>query len=63
MLLLHKKQEKIKQGVQIIHTRGNHRIVASTLESSKCEIKILESLYTSADKGTQNIVLNVFQLD
>ena len=57
-LLLHNKQEKIKQGVQIIHTHGNHWIMASTLGSSKCEIKIFDSLYTSADKDTQNTVLN-----
>ena len=62
-LLLHKKQEKIKQDMQIIHTCGSHWIVASTFESSKCEIKIFDSLYTSVDKDTQNTVLNIFQTD
>ena len=33
--LVHKKQERIRQGVQIIHSRGNHWIVASTLGSWK----------------------------
>ena len=62
-LLLHKMQEKIKQGVQIIHTCGNHWIVAANLESSKCEIKIYDSLYPPVDKDTQNTVLNLFETD
>ena len=57
-LLLHKKQEKIKQGVQIIHTRGNHWIVASNLRSSNCEIQIFDSLHTSVHKDTQ---MNLFE--
>lgn len=39
-LLVHKKQKKIKQGVQIIHSYGNHWIVASTLGCREDEIKI-----------------------
>ena len=54
-------RNKIKQGVQIIHTRGSHWIVASTLESSKCEIKIFDSLYTSVHKDTQNIILSLLE--
>ena len=60
-LLVHKKQEKIKQGVQIIHTRGNHWIVASNLRNSNCEIQIFDSLYTSVHKDTQKVVLNLFE--
>lgn len=60
-LLLHKKQEKMKQGVQIIHARGNHWIVASNLRGSNCEIQIFDSLYTSVHKDTQNVILNLFE--
>ena len=56
-LLVHKKQERIKQGVQIIHTRGSHWIVASTLGSSTGDIQIFDSLYSSVDKDTQSIIL------
>ena len=60
-LLVHKKQEKIKQGVQIIHTRGSHWIVASTFGSSTSDIQIFDSLYSSVDKETQSIILNLFE--
>ena len=60
-LLVHKKQKKIKQGVQIIHTHGNHWIVASTLGSKTCDIQIFDSLYSSVDKETQNIIFNLFE--
>ena len=60
-LLIHRKQEKIKQGVQIIHTCGNHWIVASTLGSSTSDIQIFDSLYSSVDKETQSIILNLFE--
>ena len=59
-LLFHKMQKKIKQGVQIIHTRCNHRIVASTLKCDGTEVFV--SLYTSVDMDTQNIILNIFQI-
>ena len=62
-LLLHRKQEKIKQGVQIIHSRGNHWIVASTLRCSKSEVQIFDSLHTSVDTDSKNVISNIFQTD
>lgn len=63
-LLAQKEQEKIKHGVQIIHCRGNHWIVASTLGCSSGEaVKVFDSLYTSVDKDTQDVILNLFQTD
>ena len=44
-LLIQKKQE-IKRDVQIVHTQGNHWIVASSLRCSESEIEIFDSLYT-----------------
>lgn len=59
-----KKQEKIKHGVQIIHCRGNHWIVASTLGCSNGEvIKVFDSVYDSVDKDTESLILNLFQND
>ena len=60
-LLLHKKQEKMKQGKQIIHTRGNHWIVASNLRGSNCEVQTFDSLYTPVHKDTQKVILNLFE--
>jgi len=55
-LLLHKTQDKIKEGVQIIHSRGNHWIVASTLGCSGSVVKIFDSLYETMDKDTQSTI-------
>ena len=50
-LLRTKQQTKIKHGLQIIHSRGNHWIVASTLGCYKDEVKLFDSLYASVDRG------------
>ena len=60
-LLIQKKQEKIKRGVQIVHTQGNHMIVASSLRCSESEIEIFDSLYTSVDNDTQSLLLSLFE--
>ena len=60
-LLIQKKQERIKQGVQIIHTQGNHWIVASSLRCSKSEIEIFDSLYTPVNNDTQHLLLSLFE--
>jgi len=60
-LLLHKEQKKIKKGVQIIHTHGNHWMVASNVRSGDCEIEIFDSLYASVHKDTQNIIIYLFE--
>ena len=60
-LLLHKEQKKIKKGVQMIHTHGNHWIIALNVRSSECEIEIFGSLYTSVHKDSQDTILNLFE--
>ena len=54
--------KKIEQGMQIIHDRGNHWIVASTLHSSKAVVQIYDSVYDSLDEGTKNVICNLFKL-
>lgn len=63
MLLVHKKRERIKQGNQIIHTCGSDWIMASTLESSTCDIQILILFCSSVDKDTQSIILNLLEIN
>ena len=48
---------------QIIHSRGNHWIVASTLRCSKSEVQIFDSLHTSVGTDTKNVISNIFQTD
>ena len=39
--------------LQIIHSRGNHWIVASTLLSKRGYVNVYDSLYDSVDEDTQ----------
>ena len=49
----------LKRGVQIVHTQGNHWIVASSLRCNESEIEIFDSLYTSVDNDTQSPYLRL----
>ena len=54
-------QKRISRGVQIVHSRGNHWIVASTINCKQGEVAIFDSLYTSIDESTKAIITSVFQ--
>lgn len=62
-LLQAKKQTKQdnKQQIQIIHSRGDHWLVASTVLSSKDEVKVYDSVYRTIDRTTRSIISNLFQ--
>ena len=59
-LLQYTDLQKINQGVQIIHSRGNHWVLASTIGCSNTEVNIYDSLYESVDPDTLKIVQNRF---
>ena len=47
--------------LQIIHDRGDHWIVASTLhDKGNCEILVYDSVYTKVDSSTRNLLLELF---
>ena len=46
--------------LQIVHCRGNHWIVASTILSPPGVILVYDSLYDSIDSETAQIILNLF---
>ena len=54
--------KRIEKGVQIIHDRGNHWIVASTLNSAIDVIEIYDSVYNSLDGESKTIITNLFKL-
>lgn len=62
-LLQRKQQRKIQYGVQIIHSRGNHWIVASSLGCSDNQVNVFDSLYTSVDDDTKSVVFNLFEFE
>ena len=46
--------------IQIVHDRGNHWIVASTIFSEKNEVIVYDSVYSSLDANTVTILTNLF---
>ena len=48
-----KPPKKIKEGLQIIHDRGNHWLVANTIDCADGVVKVYDSVYSSIDKGTE----------
>ena len=46
-----KWQQKIKCGIQIIHDRGNHWIVASTIDSDQ-SVQVYDSVYSTVNAKT-----------
>ena len=51
----------MKNRLQVIHSRGDHWIVATTVGSSIDDVVLVyDSLYTSIDKATTETICNVF---
>ena len=57
-LLQSKKQplSECSQALQIIHSRGNHWIAASTVSVSDGTVRVYDSVYDTLDEDTQSIV-------
>ena len=49
--------------LQIIHSRGNHWIVASTVACSAGEVMVYDSLYSGLDQPTMELILQLFGSD
>ena len=49
--------------LQIIHSRQNHWIVASTIGCCAGEVMVFDSLYSSLDQATMKVILQVFGAD
>ena len=46
--------------LQIIHSRGDHWVVATTMQCYPGEVKIFDSVYESLDAGTLQVVKRLF---
>ena len=46
--------------IQIIHSHGDHWIVATSVEYDQHLVKVFDSIYDSVDDGTKEVILNVF---
>ena len=52
--------EKNNRQLQIVHSRGNHWIVASTLVSFGPKVMVYDSVYQNIDSGTECVIKNLF---
>lgn len=52
---------KISQGLQIIFIKGNHWIVASSLLCSSSVVQVYDSIYTTVDEDTKEVIFNLFE--
>ena len=62
-LVVPKLKDPIPAGadaLQIIHTRGNHWIVACTIGCPRGEVRLFDSLYQSIDTSTMALLLIAF---
>lgn len=46
--------------LQIVHSRGDHWIVASTILATKDEVNLYDSVYRTVDRNTNKIIKNLF---
>ena len=62
-LLQSGKQQGMKENhnqVQIIHSRGNRWIVASTIHARDGVVQVYDSVYSTVDDGTRSVINNLF---
>ena len=60
LLQSRKKSSVLKNQLQIIHSRGNHWIVVSSIGCDDGIVKVYGSLYKEIDASTQEVVYNIF---
>lgn len=51
---------QIRCGLQIVHCRGNHWILASNMNCKEGTLQVFDSLYASVDEGTFSILKGLF---
>lgn len=60
-LWITKSQIKIDHGLQIVHDRCNHWVLASNFQRRDNTVEIYDSVFSSVSANTRNIVKNIFQ--
>ena len=55
-----KQHAKKTKTIQIVHSRGDHWIVAATMLAIGDRVLVYDSVYRTLDQPTMNIILNLF---
>ena len=53
-------RKRIIHKLQIVHTRGNHCILASNINCESGVVSVYDSLYESIDETTRKLILGMF---
>ena len=61
--LLLAKQTSVSPSLQIVHSQGDHWIIATTIGSPVNTVKIFDSLYPSIDPSTRELVYKLYRHD
>ena len=61
LLQSRKPLQAIKQGLQILHDRGNHWLVASNIGCPENTINLYDSAFSNVSDGTWKVIQNLFQ--
>ena len=61
LLQSRKPLQAIKQGLQILHDRGNHWLVASNIGCPENTINLYDSVFSNVSDGTWKVIQNLFQ--
>jgi len=54
-----RQQQKMKWEIQIIHDRGNHWVVDSTIDNDQM-VQVYDSVYSTVDAKTVDVINNIF---
>ena len=54
--------KKIQWGLQIIYDRGDHWVVASNIDCDDNNLQVYDSVYTSVEQDTREVIVNLFHL-
>ena len=60
LLQTRKHPREEKEQIQIVHSRGDHWIVASSIHAAGTEVLVYDSVYQTLDSTTNSIILNFF---
>lgn len=52
--------KEICSGLQVVHSKGNHWILASNYNTTDNTLNVYDSVYTSVDKETMTILQGLF---
>ena len=54
------QEASLNNQLQVIHSRGDHWIVSSTVDCEDAKVKVYDSVYSTVDEVTKQVILNLY---